>query len=124
MCTGWWPMTPKLSGCHTSDGSVAVGVALVAAAAALLMALALIVVGLRQHALLRAAADAAAVSAADARRGITAGVPCDVAARIARLNGFDVAECTATERGMLVVLHHDSVFGSMSATAHGGRPTG
>lgn len=101
---------------------MAVGVALVAAAAALLLALAVIVAGLRQHALLRVAADSAAVSAADARRGITSGVPCEVAGQVARLNGFDLAECTATERGMLVVLRGDSMLGPMSATAHGGRP--
>ena len=41
----------------------------------------------------QAAADAAALAAADVRRGVTGGFPCDVAERVARANKAELTEC-------------------------------
>lgn len=74
-----------------------------------------------------AAADLAALAAADAARGITAGEPCRVAEEVARRNGARVLGCSEGAGGTVLVrteLSAGTVFGPATAEARAGPPQG
>lgn len=71
---------------------------------------------------LAGAADAAALAAADVAIGIAPGIPCRVAASVARANGATMADCRAD--GVIVTVRVSvAVLGfPVSATATAGPP--
>jgi secretion/DNA translocation related TadE-like protein len=73
---------------------------------------------------LAGAADAAALAAADARVGILAGEPCELAREVAAGNGADVASCRLD--GLVVTVEvRASIAGfAVGATATAGPPDG
>lgn len=69
------------------------GLTLAAVLCTLLIALLLVAqAGIATHRAAKAA-DLAALAAADVARGLSPGVPCDVAGAVARENGADAVEC-------------------------------
>ena len=75
----------------------------------------------RRHAM-AGAADAAALAAADARSGAVAGVPCDLAARVASANGARLDAC-AVDGLVATVRVSTRVLGiTVTATASAGPP--
>lgn len=68
------------------------------------------------------AADAAALAAADVARGISPGVPCVVAASVARANGALVNECLADGVIVTVRVSATVLAFSVTATATAGPP--
>ena len=75
----------------------------------------------RRHAM-AGAADAAALAAADARSGAVAGVPCDLAARVARANEARLDAC-AVDGLVATVRVSTRILGvTVTATASAGPP--
>ncbi len=72
-----------------------------------------------------AAADLAALAAADAARGITAGQPCAIAAEVARRNNARVLSCTEGSGETVQVrteLNVGTVLGAATGLARAGPP--
>lgn len=71
-----------------------------------------------------AAADAAALAAADTASGATAGFPCDAAGRAARLNGARLGRCEID--GLIATVSAVSAYWGMNITvlARAGPPGG
>ena len=72
-----------------------------------------------------AAADLAALAAADALRGISQGVPCTGAADVAGRHGAKITSCTDGGRDTVVVrteLLNRSIFGAAAGHARAGPP--
>ncbi|MGY2745121.1 Rv3654c family TadE-like protein [Pseudarthrobacter sp. O4] len=72
-----------------------------------------------------AAADLAALAAADAVRGITAGEPCTVASEVARRNNARVLSCSEGTGETVQVrteLNAGTVFGAATGLARAGPP--
>ena len=76
-----------------SGAATALAVGVIAALVVLLAALVPVVVLLGAHGRAGAAADAAALAGADTALGVTAGVPCDTAARVAAADGAAIVRC-------------------------------
>lgn len=113
--------------CRERDGGDSgAGSLLVIAVLSTIIATLLLLVPLARVLVLRAeldgAADAAALAAADVARGIFGGVPCVMAASVARENGALVTDCRVD--GVIVTVRvSDVVLGfSVSATATAGPP--
>ncbi len=71
-----------------------------------------------------AAADAAALAAADVAVGIVAGFPCETAATVASANGATLANCE-TDGLIVTVVAERELFGlAVTATATAGPPPG
>lgn len=68
------------------------------------------------------AADAAALAAADVARGISPGVPCVIAASVARANGGLLADCRVDGVIVTVRVSHPVLGIPVSATATAGPP--
>ncbi|MGF3053265.1 Rv3654c family TadE-like protein [Microbacterium sp. YY-03] len=73
---------------------------------------------------LSAAADAAALAAADSALGFAPGVPCDNAARIAAAHGAVLAECTVDETTVRVSVNDTFAGFPIAAAARAGAPAG
>ncbi|MEE2567792.1 Rv3654c family TadE-like protein [Pseudarthrobacter sp. J64] len=74
-----------------------------------------------------AAADLAALAAADSWRGLTAGEPCAVAGEVAGRHDAEVLECIKSPDHSVEVriqLHHAAVFGPATARSRAGPPPG
>ena len=99
---------------------LAVGIlgAVVLVTALLLPLLAVLVVGQT----VRAAADAAALAAADTLSGLVAGVPCQAAAEIASLDGASVALCTTVGPIASVTVTREFLGWNLRARARAGPP--
>lgn len=72
-----------------------------------------------------AAADLAALAAADAARGITAGEPCRVAEEVARRNGAQLLSCSEGAGSTVLVrtgLSTGTVLGTATGSARAGPP--
>lgn len=118
-CTRWG-VPPRFGG---EEGSAAIAVvgllaALLFTSAAAVGACALLAE--KQH--VSAAADAAALAAADAASGLVAGIPCERADQAARLNGASLAACRLD--GSVVLVCARTEFGGMpiSVWARAGPP--
>jgi secretion/DNA translocation related TadE-like protein len=72
----------------------------------------------------RNAADAAALAAADTASGAVAGVPCEVAAAAATLNGASVADCVVDGLIATVTVTRDVGGFTMVTRARAGPPHG
>jgi secretion/DNA translocation related TadE-like protein len=70
----------------------------------------------------QAAADAAALAAADVRRGVTGGFPCDVAEIVAQANGADVISCELDGYIATVEVTHDVLGFELRSAATAGPP--
>lgn len=71
---------------------------------------------------LAGAADAAALAAADARVGILAGEPCDLARSVAAANGADLASCRLDGLVVTVAVSATTAGFAVGATATAGPP--
>lgn len=72
-----------------------------------------------------AAADLAALAAADAARGITAGEPCRIADEVARRNGARLLSCSEGAGGTVLVrtgISMGTVPGTATGSARAGPP--
>jgi secretion/DNA translocation related TadE-like protein len=76
-----------------SGAATVLAVGLVAAMIVVLAALVPVVVLLGAHGRAASAADAAALAGADTALGVLAGIPCDTAARTARVDGAATVRC-------------------------------
>ncbi|WP_342750303.1 Rv3654c family TadE-like protein [Brevibacterium ihuae] len=125
---GMPPCTPG-EGLRCDRGSSTVlAVALGAGALTLVGLLGLGAQAFLAHARVDAAADLAAIAAADAARGITPGDPCEVAGQTAEHSGAEVTECIArSDLGTAKVVTEIDLpapLGKVTATAVAGSPTG
>ena len=66
------------------------------------------------------AADAAALAAADVRRGVTGGFPCDVAEEVARANGAELTECELDGYIVTVEVRRETLGFELRSTATAG----
>ena len=66
------------------------------------------------------AADSAALAAADARSGAVAGVPCELAARVAARNGAALAGCEVDDAVASVTVVVSALAGELRARARAG----
>ncbi|HEY5231813.1 MAG TPA: Rv3654c family TadE-like protein [Galbitalea sp.] len=98
------------------------GLAIAGSIVALLTLLVPLIAGLSIRESLDEAADSSALAAADVAAGIAPGIPCDVAARLAVVNGASVAECRVD--GLVVTVRTDRRFLGLNlvATATAGPP--
>ena len=103
----------KLRGDRGAGSILAVGV-LATIVATLLLVLPLCRV-LVIRAEMTGAADAAALAAADVARGLSPGVPCVMAASVARSNGAQLNECRVD--GVIVTVRVNTTVLSFSVTA-------
>jgi len=71
---------------------------------------------------LQGAADAAALAAADVRRGVTGGFPCDVAADVATANGAELARCDLDGYIATVEVRRETLGFELRSTATAGPP--
>jgi secretion/DNA translocation related TadE-like protein len=78
-------------------------------------------VGIARHRA-AAAADAAALAAADVLVGIAAGAPCAVAEQVAAAAGVDLTECIPEGLVVTVAVHAPSAFGLVAMAATAGPP--
>jgi secretion/DNA translocation related TadE-like protein len=85
-----------VSGDRESGSATVLAVGIVGAMLVLLAFLLPVVVLLGAHGRAAAAADAAALAGADTALGVTAGIPCDAAVRVARADGADLVRCRQT----------------------------
>lgn len=101
----------------------AVLVALLAVAAAILCGALLVALqlGVLRHRA-AAAADAAAVAAADVLRGIAPGAPCRSAARVAAAHGAELAACSVHGFDVSVMIRLAAPTGAIGARARAGPP--
>jgi secretion/DNA translocation related TadE-like protein len=70
----------------------------------------------------QAAADAAALAAADVRRGVTGGFPCDVAGTVARANRTELTECDLDGYVATVEVRRQTLGFELRSTATAGPP--
>jgi secretion/DNA translocation related TadE-like protein len=70
----------------------------------------------------QAAADAAALAAADVRRGVVGGFPCDVAETVANANRVELSGCALDGYIATVDVHRDVLGFRVSARATAGPP--
>jgi secretion/DNA translocation related TadE-like protein len=69
-----------------------------------------------------AAADAAALAAADARRGVVGGFPCDVAEKVATANGAELEKCELDGYIATVEVRRELLGFDLRSTATAGPP--
>lgn len=93
----------------------ALAVGAIGCAAALAVGLAAVGTAAVQSQRAAGAADAAALAAADAASGAVAGIPCDLAAHVARAGGADLSRCVLDGRVATVTVRVP--FGVLAATA-------
>src|SRR5690606_2062874 len=105
------------------SGSV-VAIALVAAVVTVAVAVLALSAGLARRQAVIAAADAAALAAADTALGIVPGSPCEVASRVAAANGATLTSCSVD--GVVVTVQVGGSFGGIpiAAVARAGPPQG
>ena len=105
----------------TGAGSV-LAIGLVGAVTALAMVAIPLYVVLSTRSAVAAAADAAALAAADVRVGVTGGLPCAVAAEVAAANATVLTACELD--GLVATVRVERVVAglSVSATATAGPP--
>lgn len=103
-------------------GSVVVSVALVAIA---LMLLAALLGGLQlvlARTQLARLAESSALAASDARRGLTAGFSCEIAALVAESDGAQLRSCRIVRDGVIVTLAREHLLFEFESVAYAGAP--
>jgi hypothetical protein len=103
-------------------GSVAVSIAIIVVAATLLLALvsAVEIVLARQG--LARLTETAALAASDARRGLVAGHPCEIAEILARSDGAHLVECRIVRDGAIITLAGKHLLFEFESVAYAGAP--
>jgi len=109
---------------HSDRGAGSIlALALVAAVSALALASVALGAGLTARQRVIGAADAAALAAADAARGIVPGIPCELAARVAEANAAALAHCAADGYVVTVELRGEWAGLPLTARATAGPPS-
>ncbi len=103
-------------------GSTTIGIALLLAAVTVAVALAVGTGIVRDRATAAQAADAAALAAADVLRGISPGLPCAIADRVATTNGARLQSCRIQDFDVLVEVAVPAWHGLAEARSRAGPP--
>lgn len=114
-------MRQALRSVRSENGSGSVlALGILAVAVGMFALLQLLAVTLHQNRINEVAVDTAAIAAADSLRGLSTGYPCEVAERIAHINGANLTACRIVGFEVSLRVQSETLGIVLSATARAG----